>query len=99
MSVEPVVAPDEEPYAIKEADLPQILEEYDRLAAEYVKRHKEGRGFTFFHFMLDLTQGPCVAKRLSGCGSRNDYMHLTPWVHDKPSINFLVTEDYRNGNV
>ena len=69
MSVEPVVAPDEEPYAIKEADLPQILEEYDRLAAEYVKRHKEGRGFTFFHFMLDLTQGPCVAKRLSGCGS------------------------------
>ena len=69
MSVEPVVAPDEEPYSIKEADLPQILEEYDRLAAEYVKRHKEGRGFTFFHFMLDLTQGPCVAKRLSGCGS------------------------------
>ena len=79
MSVEPVVAPDEEPYAIKEADLPQILEEYDRLAAEYVKRHKEGRGFTFFHFMLDLTQGPCVAKRLSGCGSGTEYLAVTPW--------------------
>ena len=68
MSIEPVVAPPEEDYAIREEDLPQIMEEYDKLAVEYIKRQKEGRGFTFFHFMLDLNQGPCVAKRLSGFG-------------------------------
>ena len=99
MSVEPVVAPDEEPYAIKEADLPQILEEYDRLAAEYVKRHKEGRGFTFFHFMLDLTQGPCVAKRLSGCGSGTEYLAVTPWGDLYPCHQFVGNEDFLLGNV
>ena len=99
MSVEPVVAPDEEPYAIKEADLPQILEEYDRLAAEYVKRHKEGRGFTFFHFMLDLTQGPCVAKRLSGCGSGTEYLAVTPWGDFYPCHQFVGNEDFLLGNV
>ena len=99
MSVEPVVAPDEEPYAIKEADLPQILEEYDRLAAEYVKRHKEGRGFTFFHFMLDLTQGPCVAKRLSGCGSGTEYLAVTPWGDFYPCHQFVGQEDFLMGNV
>ena len=99
MSVEPVVAPDEEPYAIKEADLPQILEEYDRLAAEYVKRHIEGRGFTFFHFMLDLTQGPCVAKRLSGCGSGTEYLAVTPWGDLYPCHQFVGNEDFLLGNV
>ena len=99
MSVEPVVAPDEEPYVIKEADLPQILEEYDRLAAEYVKRHKEGRGFTFFHFMLDLTQGPCVAKRLSGCGSGTEYLAVTPWGDLYPCHQFVGNEDFLLGNV
>ena len=99
MSVEPVVAQDEEPYAIKEADLPQILEEYDRLAAEYVKRHKEGRGFTFFHFMLDLTQGPCVAKRLSGCGSGTEYLAVTPWGDLYPCHQFVGNEDFLLGNV
>ena len=69
MSMEPVVAPPEEDYAIREEDIPQILEEYDKLALEYIKRKKEGRGFNFFHFMLDLNAGPCVAKRLAGCGS------------------------------
>ena len=74
MSIEPVVASKEEPYAIREEDLPRILEEYDRLAVEYIKRKKEGKGFTFFHFMIDLDQGPCVAKRLSGCGSGTEYL-------------------------
>ena len=99
ISVEPVVAPDEESYAIKEADLPQILEEYDRLAAEYVKRHKEGRGFTFFHFMLDLTQGPCVAKRLSGCGSGTEYLAVTPWGDFYPCHQFVGQEEFLMGNV
>lgn len=78
MSMEPVVAEPGEDYAIREEDLPRILKEYDRLAAEYVKRHKEGRGFTFFHFMIDLKQGPCVAKRLSGCGSGTNIWPLPP---------------------
>ena len=66
MSMEPVVADPAEDYAIREEDIPQILKEYDKLALEYIKRKKEGRGFNFFHFMLDLTAGPCVAKRLAG---------------------------------
>ena len=68
ISVEPVVAPDTEDYALKREDLPKIFEEYDTLAREMIKRKKEGRGFNFFHFMIDLTGGPCVYKRLSGCG-------------------------------
>ena len=69
ISVEPVVAPPTEDYAIREEDLPVIFEQYDILAREMIKREKEGRGFNFFHFMIDLTGGPCVYKRLSGCGS------------------------------
>ena len=69
ISMEPVVGQPEEPYAIQEKDLPQIFDEYDRLAKEMIKREKAGKGFNFFHFMIDLTGGPCVAKRLSGCGS------------------------------
>ena len=71
VSVEPVVAPEDADYALKPEDLPKILSEYDKLAAEMVKREKEGRGFTFFHYMLDLTGGPCVYKRLSGWRIRN----------------------------
>ncbi len=99
MSVEPVVAPPEEPYSIREEDLPVILEEYDKLAAEYVKRIKEGRGFTFFHFMLDLNQGPCVAKRLSGCGSGTEYLAVTPWGDLYPCHQFVGNENFLLGNV
>ena len=79
ISVEPVVAKETESYAIKEEDLPRLLEEYDILAAEMAKRKKEGNPFTFFHFMIDLEGGPCVAKRLSGCGSGTEYLAVTPW--------------------
>ena len=99
MSVEPVVAEPSEPYAIREEDLPQILEEYDKLAAEYVKRWKEGRGFTFFHFMVDLKQGPCVAKRLSGCGSGTEYLAVTPWGDLYPCHQFVGKEEFLLGNV
>ena len=99
MSIEPVVAQPEEPYAIREEDLPAILKEYDRLAAEYVKRHREGRGFTFFHFMLDLNQGPCVAKRLSGCGSGTEYLAVTPWGDLYPCHQFVGNEKFLLGNV
>ncbi|MEG0579511.1 MAG: thioether cross-link-forming SCIFF peptide maturase, partial [Niameybacter sp.] len=79
ISVEPVVSLPEEEYAIRPEDIPMICEEYDKLAKEMIKREKEGRGFTFFHFMIDLTGGPCVYKRLSGCGSGTEYLAVTPW--------------------
>jgi uncharacterized protein len=99
ISIEPVVAAPEEEYAIREEDLPQIMEEYDKLAVEYIKRKKEGRGFNFFHFMLDLDQGPCVAKRLSGCGSGTEYLAVTPWGDLYPCHQFVGKEEFLLGNV
>lgn len=99
ISVEPVVAPESEDYAIKKEDIPQILAEYDKLAAEMVKREKEGRGFTFFHYMLDLSGGPCVYKRLSGCGSGTEYLAVTPWGDLYPCHQFVGIEEYLMGNV
>lgn len=99
ISVEPVVAPKEEPYAIQEADLPQLMEEYDKLAKEMIKREQEGNGFNFFHFMIDLTQGPCVAKRLSGCGSGTEYLAVTPWGDLYPCHQFVGQEEFKLGNV
>ena len=99
VSVEPVVGPDTEAYSLKQEDLPTILEQYDKLAAEMVKREKEGRGFTFFHFMIDLTGGPCVYKRLSGCGSGTEYLAVTPWGDFYPCHQFVGQEKYLMGNV
>ena len=99
ISVEPVVAGPEEEYAIQEADLPKLMEEYDLLAKEMVKRKKEGKGFNFFHFMIDLSQGPCVAKRLSGCGSGTEYLAVTPWGDLYPCHQFVGEEKYLMGDV
>ncbi len=99
MSIEPVVGPEEDPYSIREKDLPQIMEEYDKLALEYIKREKEGNGFNFFHFMIDLNQGPCVYKRLSGCGSGTEYLAVTPWGDFYPCHQFVGDEDFLMGNV
>ena len=99
ISVEPVVAPPEEWYAIKEEDIPVLKEEYDKLAAELIKRRKEGRGFHFFHFMIDLEGGPCVAKRLSGCGSGTEYLAVTPWGDLYPCHQFVGQEKFLMGNV
>ena len=99
MSIEPVVSLPEEPYSIREEDLPKIMEEYDKLAVEYIKRKKEGRGFNFFHFMIDLQQGPCVAKRLSGCGSGTEYLAVTPWGALYPCHQFVGEEEFLLGNV
>ena len=74
ISIEPVVGEDTDPYAIRKEDLPKIFEEYDKLAKIMVERERSGRGFTFFHFMIDLEGGPCVSKRLSGCGSGTEYL-------------------------
>ena len=99
LSIEPVVADPKEPSSIREEDLPKIMEEYDRLAKEFIKREKEGRGFQFFHFMIDLNQGPCVAKRLSGCGSGTEYLAVTPWGDFYPCHQFVGMEDFLLGNV
>lgn len=99
ISVEPVVAQETDDYAIREEDLPQIFEQYDILAKEIIRREKEGRGFQFFHFMIDLEGGPCVAKRLSGCGSGTEYLAVTPWGDLYPCHQFVGNEAFLMGNV
>ncbi|MCR5785534.1 MAG: thioether cross-link-forming SCIFF peptide maturase [Eubacterium sp.] len=99
ISVEPVVALPEEEYAIKESDIETIFEQYDKLAKEIIKRNKEGNSFNFFHFMIDLEGGPCVAKRLSGCGSGTEYLAVTPWGDFYPCHQFVGNEEFLMGNV
>lgn len=99
ISVEPVVAPADAPYALVEEDLPELLAEYDKLAAEMMKRQKEGKAFNFFHFMIDLKGGPCVYKRLSGCGSGTEYLAVTPWGDFYPCHQFVGQEEFLMGNV
>ena len=99
ISMEPVVAPDEQPYAIKEEDLPKLFEEYDLLAKAMIEREKDGKGFNFFHFMIDLTGGPCLYKRLSGCGSGTEYLAVTPWGDLYPCHQFVGMEEFKLGNV
>ena len=99
ISVEPVVARPEEEYALRMEDVPAILKEYDELALEYIRRKKAGKGFNFFHFMINLEGGPCVAKRLSGCGSGTEYLAVTPWGDLYPCHQFVGQEEFLMGNV
>lgn len=99
ISVEPVVAQPTDEYALQEEDLPVLFEEYDKLAAEMVRRNREGNSFNFFHFMIDLEGGPCVYKRLSGCGSGTEYLAVTPWGDLYPCHQFVGNEDFLMGNV
>ena len=99
ISIEPVVASKDSGYDIREEDLPQLLEEYEKLAKEYVKRYKEGKGFNFFHFMIDLEQGPCAVKRLKGCGSGREYVAVTPEGDIFPCHQFVGMDDFKIGNV
>ncbi len=99
ISVEPVVARPEEDYALRMEDVPAILKEYDELALEYIRRKKAGKGFNFFHFMINLEGGPCVAKRLSGCGSGTEYLAVTPWGDFYPCHQFVGQEEFLMGNV
>ncbi len=99
VSVEPVVAGKDSGYDIRESDLQVLFEEYEKLAYEYVKREKEGNGFNFFHFMIDLSQGPCVIKRLSGCGSGDEYLAITPEGDIYPCHQFVGMDEFKMGNV
>lgn len=99
LSMEPVVCDPSDPAALTEDDLPIVMEQYEILAKEMLKREKEGRGFTFYHYMLDLTAGPCIYKRISGCGSGTEYMAVTPWGDLYPCHQFVGEEAYKLGNI
>lgn len=99
ISVEPAMSDSNEPYAITEADLPAIFKEYENLMNKIVEYEKAGKKFNFFHFMLDLDQGPCAIKRLRGCGCGNDYVAVTPDGDIYPCHQFVGMEDYKMGNL
>ncbi len=98
-SVEPVVAPETEDYALTAEHIEKVCGEYDKLTNEFVKRLDEGRGFNFFHFMIDLDQGPCAIKRLSGCGAGHEYLAVTPQGDIYPCHQFVGNEKFKMGNV
>ena len=99
LSMEPVVCPPGDPYALTEEDMPKLFEQYEILAKEMLKRKKEGRPITFYHYMLDLKNGPCIYKRITGCGSGTEYMAVTPWGELFPCHQFVGDEKYSLGNV
>ena len=99
LSMEPVVCPPDDPYALTEEDLPKLFEQYEILAKEMIKRRREGRGFTFYHYMLDLKNGPCIYKRITGCGSGTEYMAVTPWGELFPCHQFVGDSKYSLGNI
>ncbi len=99
ISVEPVVADSNEDYAIQEEDLPKIFAEYENLANQILERRKNGEWFNFFHFMIDLTGGPCVTKRLVGCGSGTEYLAVTPTGDLYPCHQFVGMEQFKMGTV
>jgi uncharacterized protein len=99
LSMEPVVCAPDDPSALTKEDLPVVLEQYEKLAALMAERRREGRPFTFYHYMLDLKGGPCVYKRISGCGSGTEYMAVTPWGDLYPCHQFVGEEAFRLGDV
>lgn len=99
LSMEPVVCPPDDPFALTEEDLPKLFEQYEILAKEMIKRKKEGRGFTFYHYMIDLNNGPCIYKRISGCGSGTEYFAVTPWGDLYPCHQFVGDEKYKMGDI
>ena len=99
LSMEPVVCAAGDPSALTEADLPIVMEQYEKLAELMLERDREGRPFTFYHYMIDLTGGPCIYKRISGCGSGTEYMAVTPWGDLYPCHQFVGEERFRLGNI
>lgn len=99
ISVEPVIESPEEAYAITEEDLDQIYAEYDKLVDRIGAIRKNGKHINFFHFMIDLDQGPCVIKRLRGCGSGNEYVSITPDGDIYPCHQFVGHDEYKMGNI
>jgi uncharacterized protein len=99
LSMEPVVSKPDDPCALTAEDLPILKEQYEILAKEMIRRDREGRGFTFYHYMIDLTGGPCIYKRISGCGSGTEYMAVTPWGDLYPCHQFVGDPKYLLGDI
>ena len=99
LSMEPVVCAPDDPSALTEEDMPVVMEQYEKLAELMLKKHREGDPFTFYHYMIDLKGGPCIYKRISGCGSGTEYMAVTPWGDLYPCHQFVGEERFKLGNV
>ena len=99
LSLEPVVCAPNDPAALTEQDKEIVFKQYEELALEMLKRKKQGNPFTFYHYMLDLTEGPCIYKRLSGCGSGTEYMAVTPWGDLYPCHQFVGEEKFKLGSL
>ena len=99
LSMEPVVAAAADPAALTEADKPIVMKQYEQLAELMLERDKEGKPFTFYHYMIDLKGGPCIYKRISGCGSGTEYMAVTPWGDLYPCHQFVGDEKFKLGDI
>ena len=99
LSMEPVVCAPDDPCALTEEDLPVLFEQYEELAKEMIRREKDGKPITFYHYMIDLNHGPCIYKRIAGCGSGTEYLAVTPWGDLYPCHQFVGDEKYLMGNV
>ena len=99
LSMEPVVCAAGDPNELTEEDLAIVMDQYEKLAELMLQRDKEGRPFTFYHYMIDLTGGPCIYKRISGCGSGTEYMAVTPWGDLYPCHQFVGEEKFKLGNI
>ena len=99
LSMEPVVAAVDDPAALTEADKPIVMKQYEQLAELMLERDKEGKPFTFYHYMIDLKGGPCIYKRISGCGSGTEYMAVTPWGDLYPCHQFVGDEKFKLGDI
>ncbi len=99
LSMEPVVCAKDDPSALTEEDKPIVMQQYEDLAKLMLQKEKEGKPFTFYHYMLDLSGGPCIYKRISGCGSGTEYMAVTPWGDLYPCHQFVGDEKFRLGDI
>ncbi len=99
LSMEPVVCAPEDPAALTAEDIETVREQYEILAKDMLRRRQEGKPITFYHYMLDLTGGPCIYKRISGCGSGTEYMAVTPWGDLYPCHQFVGDEEFKLGDI
>ena len=99
LSMEPVVCAPDDPSALTKEDLPKLFEQYEILAKDMLRRKREGKPITFYHYMIDLKNGPCIYKRISGCGSGTEYMAVTPWGELFPCHQFVGDDKYSMGNI
>ena len=99
LSMEPVVCAPNDPSALTEEDKAVVMDQYEKLAELMLKKQREGKPFTFYHYMIDLKSGPCIYKRVSGCGSGTEYMAVTPWGDLYPCHQFVGDDNYKLGNV